>query len=101
MMRLNPSPERALMTPKGSTYAFPLVTVLNSGKTPEGYNVTTISTRWLRLSNVTAGSFLLAHELGHLRKIYGARQNDDDFMSGGVNNVKIWESCFKEITPTQ
>ena len=96
---LNPSSDRALMTAPGSSYTFYLVKVIGTGKTPEGHNVTRFATSSLTLSNVTAGSFVLAHELGHRRKIYGPRQNDADFVSAGINNARIWEACFKETTP--
>jgi YD repeat-containing protein len=95
----NPSSNRALMTPAGSTYDFYLVKVVNSGTTPEGYQKQTMSISSITLSSVTAGAFLLAHELGHRRNIYGATNEDDTFASNGINNFTVWKACFSEVTP--
>lgn len=41
-------------------------------------------------------SFVLAHELGHKRKVYGKYNDDaDDFEKYARNNRTIWENCFK------
>lgn len=48
------------------------------------------------LSEIENAAFILAHELGHRRKIYGKNNNDgQDFNKNTKNNRKIWEACFK------
>jgi hypothetical protein len=48
------------------------------------------------LGETENAAFILAHELGHRRKIYG-KNNDDgqDLDKNTKNNRKIWEACFK------
>jgi len=48
------------------------------------------------LGEVENAAFILAHELGHRRKIYGKNNDDGQDMDRNTkNNRKIWEACFK------
>jgi hypothetical protein len=50
----------------------------------------------VQLGETENAAFILAHELGHLRKIYGKNNYDsDNFDRSTKNNRKIWEACFK------
>ena len=53
------------------------------------------------LGDVEAVSFILLHELGHRRKIFGANDNDgdgkgDDDAETDRNDEKIYDACFRE-----
>jgi RHS repeat-associated protein len=53
------------------------------------------------LGDVEAASFILLHELGHRRKIFGADDRDadqkgDDEAETDRNNKKIYDACFSE-----
>jgi len=96
---LNSSPNQAFMQPAGSTYSWDLATVSPYRNLPGGGQTRSVSWSSLPLRDVTSAAFLLAHELGHRRKIYGDNDDDGSAIDGAINNMKIWQACFSEIKP--
>jgi hypothetical protein len=95
---INSSPDQAFMRPIGSTYSFDLVTA-SPLREEGGHQVRDTSWYSLRLKDVTAAAFLLAHELGHRRSIYGDNEDDGAHSDNAINNMKIWKACFSQTKP--
>jgi len=50
--------------------------------------------------DVTAASFILAHEIGHRRGVFGKNDFDGgDSLAIGLNNEVIRKACFSELKP--
>lgn len=96
---LNSSPYQGFMQPMGSTYSFDLATASAYHGLPGGGQSRDASWSSLPLKDVTAAAFLLAHELGHRRHIYGDNDDDGADIDGAINNMKIWKACFSETKP--
>jgi uncharacterized protein RhaS with RHS repeats len=96
---INSGPNQAFMQPPGSTYSFDLATASKLRNRPGGGQIRDVSFSSLPLRGVTAAAFLLAHELGHRRHIYGDNYHDGTIVDNAINNMKIWKACFSEAKP--
>jgi YD repeat-containing protein len=81
-----------------------LALALNISKsTVQGYPSTSYDLMTLNLSGKEFAAFVIGHELGHKRKIYGEYDIDGSSvfsnLAAGANNEKIRAACFSEFEP--